>query len=98
MFRFHKDSYVSFSDNIALAAGKSFDYETLNYYRLALYVTDSMATSGPYYLNIHVLDDPEVCKFPQNLYRYDTFEAGVSNVLELFLEEGSYCSKIYFIF
>lgn len=59
-----------------------------------------MATSGPYYLNIHVLDDPEVCKFPQNLYRYDTYEAGVSNILELYLEEGSYNSKfkIYFIF
>lgn len=59
-----------------------------------------MATSGPYYLNIHVLDDPEVCKFPQNLYRYDTYEAGVSNILELYLEEGSYYSKfkIYFIF
>lgn len=49
-----------------------------------------MATSGPFYLNIHVLDDPEVCKFPQNLYRYDTYEAGVSNVLELYLEEGLY--------
>lgn len=59
-----------------------------------------MATSGPYYLNIHVLDDPEVCKFPQNLYRYDTYEAGVSNFLELYFEEGSYYSKfkIYFIF
>lgn len=67
-------------DNIALAAGKSFDYETLNYYQLALYVTDSMAASGPYYLGIHVLDDPEVCKFPQTLYRFDTFESGVSNV------------------
>lgn len=68
---------VATGNTIALAAGKSFDYETLNYYRLALYVTDTMATSGPYYLNIHVLDDPEVCKFPQNLYRYDTYEAGI---------------------
>ncbi|XP_061186656.1 protocadherin Fat 4-like [Saccostrea echinata] len=64
-------------NNIALATGETFDYEDLNYYRLALYVTDTMATSGPYYLAIHVLDEPEVCNFPQNVYRYDTYEAGV---------------------
>ncbi|XP_022288893.2 uncharacterized protein LOC111100985 [Crassostrea virginica] len=68
---------VTTGNNIALAAGKSFDYETLNYYQLALYVTDSIATSGPYYLGIHVLDDPEVCKFPQTFYRFDTFESGI---------------------
>lgn len=75
--RINKRRFI-FSDNIVLATGKTLDYETLNYYRLALYVTDTMASSGPYYLAVHVLDDPEVCTFPQTLYRYDTYEAGVS--------------------
>ncbi|KAK3087021.1 hypothetical protein FSP39_000443 [Pinctada imbricata] len=82
----------TFSENnyvISLANGKTFDYETLRYYRLALYVSDTFTQTGPYYLAVNILDEPEDCVFPKTNYRADTYEGGKGSVsIDIGLEGG----------
>ncbi|XP_063406149.1 protocadherin Fat 4-like [Mytilus trossulus] len=66
------------TSEIRLKNGKTFDYEYINLYKLTMYVTDSYATTGPYYLDVHINNIPEVCGFDKTVYEASTYEAGVS--------------------
>lgn len=66
-----------FLGEIRLKNGKTFDYEYINLYKLTMYVTDSYATTGPYYLDVHINNIPEVCGFDKTVYEASTYEAGV---------------------
>ena len=61
-----------------LTNGKTFDYESISNYKLTMYVTDTYATTGPYFLEVHINNIPEVCGFDKNIYEASTYEAGVS--------------------
>ena len=70
---------IAITAGIRLKNGKTFDYEDINKYKLTMHVTDTYATTGPYYLQVNVVNVPEVCGFDKVVYEASTTEAGVSN-------------------
>ena len=63
---------------VKLAAGKTFDYETIQYYNVTFTVSDTKATGGPFVLNVHILNENEPCYFDKTLYSLTAYEGSVS--------------------
>ncbi|XP_069106481.1 protein dachsous-like [Argopecten irradians] len=66
---------------LSLASLKLFNFEDHITYTLAFYVTDTIFTTGPYYLQITVIDEGEVCVFDKQLYEYTVEEGGIGSAI-----------------
>lgn len=79
---------------VKLAAGKTFDYETIQYYNVTFTVSDTKATGGPFVLNVHILNENEPCYFDKTLYSVTAYEGLVSIYMFLNVSTYQYLQKI----
>lgn len=61
-----------------LKSSGTFDYETRTYYNVTFNITDTKATSGPYVLDVHILNAEEPCYFVDSNYYMSAYEGNVS--------------------
>ncbi|XP_060085191.1 cadherin-related tumor suppressor-like [Ylistrum balloti] len=64
---------------VSLSTSKRFNYEDQTEYTLDFYVTDSIHTTGPYYLRITILEVGERCSFDKTLYEASVYEGGIGS-------------------
>ena len=68
-----------------LCLNEALDYESRNSYVIEFTVSDDKAESGPYSLDLELIDENEPCYFDKNNYYVTTYEANVSMLTQLHL-------------
>ncbi|KAJ8322391.1 hypothetical protein KUTeg_000862 [Tegillarca granosa] len=59
----------------------TFDYETRTYYNVTFNITDSKATSGPYVLDVYILNEEEPCYFVDSNYYMSAYEGNAGSLV-----------------
>ncbi|XP_069105729.1 protein dachsous-like [Argopecten irradians] len=73
------DMFTLSNNVLSLPGSKRFNYEDHITYTLDFYVTDTIHTTGPYYLQIVILEEGERCAFDKRIYEYSVDEGPIGS-------------------
>ncbi|OWF38514.1 cadherin-23-like [Mizuhopecten yessoensis] len=73
-------AYNTNTQQVTLATGQNFNYESVIYFNVTFTVFDQLATGGPFVLDVHIKDDDEPCYFDKSYYSLSTSEGASGSI------------------